>query len=69
MEFNAMTVTAPLLLHMKAVNPHDEIKGSSPSPCAYYEVLRNTTKPMRAKFTHWDLNAQTSTTDNHYSYA
>jgi hypothetical protein len=35
---------------MKGVNPHDEIKGSNPSPGAYYEgVLANTINPMRAK--------------------
>jgi len=53
--------------YMKGINPHDEIKGSNPSPGAYFEGTRGyTLKPMRAKIhSNWDLNAQTSTIYNH----
>jgi hypothetical protein len=36
--------------YMKGINPHDEIKGSNPSPGAYFEGTRGyTLKPMRVK--------------------
>jgi hypothetical protein len=31
---------------MKAINPHDEIKGSNPSPGAYFEGISDTIKPV-----------------------
>jgi hypothetical protein len=35
---------------MREINPHDEIKGSNPSPGAYFEGTRGyTLKPMRVK--------------------
>jgi len=34
---------------MKGVNPQDEIKGSNPSPGAYFECVSEVNKPIRAK--------------------
>jgi hypothetical protein len=37
-------------LFIKGVNPHNEIKGSNPSPGAFIlRALANTIKPMKAK--------------------
>jgi hypothetical protein len=55
---------------MKVINPHDEIKGSNPSPWAYFEDISDTMESDKSKIppNSGNLKAQTSTTGNHESY-
>jgi hypothetical protein len=51
---------------MKRINPHDEIKGSNPSPGAYLKTISEFYKANESKNQPMgELKAQTSTTDNY----
>ena len=53
-------------LCVKVVNPHDEVKGSNPFPCAYFEGISKYQKLMRAKILSMRIRLDKATSTSPY---